>query len=550
MIIYIVMFAVMLALAYPLCIKNPSKLKNGIYVGCIFVMFYFVSVFRYGIGNDYLSYMRIFDECAQADFGTLFTLGYEPGFALLNKLISFVTSDVTVIYCIYAPFILVPAGFAIYKYSKNVWLSCVVYMCLTFFYASMSFIRQSIAASIILLAYCFLRDKKIFPLIIAALLATCFHYTSLVILPLFFLALIKPTKKRLIIYGGANVVIYIVYQILLNGFGINPLDVVANIATVVFNKDFSSYVGSIYFSNGLQWFYLIMPFTVLAVTLFAYFKGWGKENKEAQVITNFMLFTASLWLFSTVVFILERFSMYMFIYVVIAFPSILEYYKNYITEKNKSIKKKSEQKTNNYYLIAGAMVVGLFGYNVFGMCMNYHGVFPYVCNIPEIEQVSNNSLNQQEKYNKLASTSDMYQYLIMLKNNNYGYVITTQNADSYKGINSTVKRAFEYLGIDPSLFSENKNVYIASQGNVILEQYNSESDIETQFTIAGKTFNITSGSNSSVLLDNNSAGYTVGCDGVNIMVFDLASGELANYINWNTADIILYPSKNVTIVNQ
>ncbi len=539
MIIYIVMFALMLVLAYPLCIKNPSKLKNEIYVGAVFLMFYLVSVFRYGIGNDYLSYMQIFDDIYKTDWGQIFTLGYEPGFALLTKLISVVTTDITAIYCIYAPFILVPAAIAIYKYSKNVWISCVAYMCLTFFYASMSFIRQSIAASIILLAFCFLRDKKIVPMILMALLATAFHYTALVILPLFlFAVLFKPTKKSLIIYGGVTVVVYTAYMILLKGFGINPLNLIADAATAIFRKDFSSYIGTVFFQNGLDWYYVIMPFAVLAITLIAYFKGWGEKNKEARVLTNFMLFTATFWLFSTIVFILERFSMYMFIYVVLALPSMLEYYKDYLAEKNKNILKKSEKKSNNYPLYAGLLVAGLFAYNVFGMCVGYHGVFPYVCNIPEIEQVSNNSLNAQEKYEKLRSTQDIYRYLIMLKDSNYGYIISSQNAD-YSGINSTVVRAFNYLGIDTSFIAENKNVYIAAQNGVVTDEVISDTNIESVYELGGKTYNIVSGDISSVAVKKEDGGYSSAFDGLNLLVFDAASGTAIDFMSWNTANIRL-----------
>lgn len=546
MIIYIVMFALMLVLAYPLCIKNPSKLKNGIYVGAVFLMFYLVSVFRYGIGNDYLSYMQIFDDIYRADWGQIFALGYEPGFALLTKLISAVTTDITAIYCIYAPFILVPAAIAIYKYSKNVWISCIAYMCLTFFYASMSFIRQSIAASIILLAFCFLRDKKIVPMILMALLATAFHYTALVILPLFlFAVLFKPTKKSLIIYGSVTVVVYAAYMILLKGFGINPLNLIADAATAVFRKDFSSYIGTVFFQNGLDWYYVIMPLAVLAITLIAYFKGWGEKNSEARVLTNFMLFTATFWLFSTIVFILERFSMYMFIYVVLALPSMLEYYKDYLAEKNKKILKKSEKKSNNYPLYAGLLVAGLFAYNVFGMCVGYHGVFPYVCNIPEVEQVSNNSLNAQEKYEKLRGTKDIYRYLIMLKDSNYGYIISSQNAD-YSGINSTVVRAFNYLGIDTSFIDENKNVYIAAQNGVVTDEVISDTNISSVYELGGKTYDIVSGDISSVAVKNEDGGYSSAFDGLNVLVFDAASGTAIDFMSWNTANIRLTYNGSIT----
>ena len=357
--------------------------------------------------------------------------------------------------------------------------------------------------------------------------------------------LFKPTKKSLIIYGSVTVVVYAAYMILLKGFGINPLNLIADAATAVFRKDFSSYIGTVFFQNGLDWYYVIMPLAVLAITLIAYFKGWGEKNSEARVLTNFMLFTATFWLFSTIVFILERFSMYMFIYVVLALPSMLEYYKDYLAEKNKKILKKSEKKSNNYPLYAGLLVAGLLAYNVFGMCVGYHGVFPYVCNIPEIEQVSNNSLNAQEKYEKLRGTKDIYRYLIMLKDSNYGYIISSQNAD-YSGINSTVVRAFNYLGIDTSFIDENKNVYIAAQNGVVTDEVISDSNISSVYELGGKTYDIVSGDISSVTVKNEDGGYSSAFDGLNVLVFDSASGTAIDFMSWNTANIRLTYNGSIT----
>ena len=128
MAIYIILFAVAVILGLILLKKDPTPVKKTVYVAVMFVLLYFVSVFRYGMGNDYFSYIRIFNEISSTGWDGVFSGKYEPLFALLTKLISCVTQSPEVMYAIYAVLILAPVAFAIRKYSDNVWLSVAVYL--------------------------------------------------------------------------------------------------------------------------------------------------------------------------------------------------------------------------------------------------------------------------------------------------------------------------------------------------------------------------------------------------------------------------------------
>lgn len=546
---YVILFALMIVIAIPLCMINPSKKKNIIYLGIIFGIFYIMTILRFGIGNDYFSYYDIFMNCKNAeDIGTLFGTGIEPAFVLLNKLISFFTDDIRIIYGIYGLCILVPAGIAIYKYSRNVWISCIVYVSFTFFYASMSFIRQSIAASIILLAFYFVKEKKILPVILLSLLATCFHFTSLIFLPFFFLSFIKISKKYLITYGIINVVLYAAYQILLNGFNINPLNWAANLATIVFGRDFNSYIDTIYFSNGFSIAYTIMPALMLAFLLIAYYKGWGKNNShEVQVYVNFMLYTFSFWLFATIIFILERFSMYMFIYIVLAVPSVLEHYQDTINQqiakldmKKPGSKAIAERGKDNYMMLTALVVVGSLAYNIFGMTQNFHGVFPYTSMIPQIEEAKNSMLGDEGEINKLRTARNIYDVMLLADNPQYDYVIVGKMS-SFRGIDTVTRSIMEYCGLDISLLeNENCSYYVYCRGGEVVTQRCESGAIDDTITI---------GDNNNLNIHvpaANEAGYpnvysdlyerncALDFPEFNITVFDNSSGELVSTLNVNT----------------
>ena len=93
MIAYIGLFFITVILGIILTGMNPSKAKTVTYLVISFGLMYFLTVFRYGLGNDYFSYMRIFSEIAETDLGTALTMGYEPLFVVLTKAITLISTN-------------------------------------------------------------------------------------------------------------------------------------------------------------------------------------------------------------------------------------------------------------------------------------------------------------------------------------------------------------------------------------------------------------------------------------------------------------------------
>lgn len=413
-----------------------------------------VSAFRYGMGNDYFSYMRIFSDIIGSDFSTVFSMGYEPLFVLLTKLIAVITTNPEIMYGIYAALILIPVAIAIYRYSDKVWISVSVYLCLTFFYTSLNFIRQSLAVSILILAYGFMKEKKFVPVLIMAVVAVLFHYTAAAFIPFYLLSLIKPTKKSLIIYSSISAGALIICLIM-KAVGANPLNIAAEIVTAVTGKDYVSYIGSKWFENGFGVQYLIMPLAVLALVMISYFLGW-KEKKEADMLLWLTLMNASVWSFITYAFIVERFSMFIFIFSIFTIPSVLSYYeeKAELAEKETQkpdkrmpgySKQKTEEKKDNSFLLTTVTVFGMFVYNCWGLYMNFHGVMPYMSLIPSVQDAIDGYDTSEENLNTMLTNADLYTYLIELKNADCGYIILS-TTEEYTCFTPAIRRAADYTG--------------------------------------------------------------------------------------------------------
>lgn len=317
MAVYIILMALVLILAYPLIEHKPSVGKKLCYIIVTFGAMYLISIFRYGLGNDYYSYIYIFWNIKDASGLEIFNLGYEPGFTLITKLISLFTSNVNVLYAVYALMILVPTAYAVFRYSENIWMSTMMFISLTFFYCSLSFIRQSIAFAIILCAYRFMKERNHFMVLLFVFFACLFHSTVIIMIPLYLIAaFIKPTKITVPIYAILTALVYILSWPILR-------------FAVVLLPQYKGYLDLNFITQGYDPVYMIVPSIIVVLVLIAHFTGYGKAYpKESALFTNFAIFNFIIWFIATKHFVIERFSMYLYIMMIMFVPSIARYYMN------------------------------------------------------------------------------------------------------------------------------------------------------------------------------------------------------------------------------
>lgn len=317
MAVYLILMAIVLVLAYPLIERKPSIGKKLCYVIVTFAAMYLISIFRYGLGNDYYSYIYIFRNIKDASGLAIFNLGYEPAFTVITKLISLFTSNINVLYAIYALLILVPTAYAIFRYSENIWMSTMMFISLTFFYCSLSFIRQSIAFAVILCAYKYVKERNHFKVLLFIFIACLFHSTVIVMIPIYLIAaFVKPTKITVPIYGVITALVYFLSWPILR-------------LAVLILPQYKGYLDLNFITQGYKPVYLIVPAIIAALAIAAHFTGYGKAYpKQSSIFTNFAIFNFIIWFIATKHFVIERFSMYIYIFMIMFIPSIARYYMN------------------------------------------------------------------------------------------------------------------------------------------------------------------------------------------------------------------------------
>lgn len=532
--VYYILMALIIGLAYPLCIRNPSKKKNIIYVSTIFGYMFLMSVFRYGIGNDFYTYRTVFYNYCTSDLSLarrFLSSDFEPGYTALMEIARLLGGDYFVLTVIVALLILLPAAFIIAKYSKMPWLSCWLYLTVTFFYNSLNFTRQSLAVSVILLSWKFIKEKKHWAVILIALAASLFHMSALVFIPIYLLSLIKPSVKLYGIIGAAAVAVYIFSQ--------NILEFVLN----NFLKSYAHYLDTIFLQSGLSPVYLIVPAAFAVLGIAAYATGWKDKSSEAGLLCNLLFYNLLIWLFITKHFILERFTLPIYIFIILSVPEMTEHFKE-IRFGGKTAKgahfKESKTESDNaavrffsyalkkgkylWTVITAVVLIVTVTYNDFCIRQGVHGVFPYESIFDAAAEYTSEQLKTD--YRKIFPSKTLQQYLSLINKGNYTTVICV-NGDSGDKLDFSAKLLMKKMGVKTDLNKLDGKSYLGVfSGEKAIYEMTSENIIEEKLAICDNSVFITAVSGGltadmqtgRVMIGDEN--YTPNKNGLNFAVFD------------------------------
>lgn len=559
MAVYYILMALILGLAYPLCIRKPSAKKNTVYVCIVFGYMFLMSAFRYGIGNDFFNYRSVFYNFCMSSRSLaerLTNRNFEIGYTIIMQIAKLLGGDYLILNILMALFILLPAAFVIVKYSKMPWLSCWLYLTLTFFYNSLNFTRQSLAASIVLLSYYFIKEKKHWAVILIVLAGSLFHMSVLLFIPVYLMSLIKPSAKVYAAVGAAAAMVFIFSDKILEFVLTNIL------------SNYSIYLDSVFLTVGLSWKYLIVPFLFMALGFAAYFSGWKDKCPQAAMMTNLLFYNFLIWFFITKHFILERFSLPIYIFIILSVPDMIGHFKDScFGAKNKgahfnaqadgnSVKKFLSCALNNgkhlWGVLTGAVLFVTVTYN--DMCIHegVHGVFPYESVFNAASEYSKERLRTD--YRKIFPNKSLQKYLSMINNGDYTTVICA-NGDCGDKLDISAKILLKKIGIKTDLNKLDGQSYIGvfSGGKVIFEM-SSDNVIEEKLAICDNSVFITAvsgGSRAEKQIGQVYIGddrYTPDLNGLNFAVFD---NELKKIVAAQTYDttVYAYTCTNTTAFN-
>lgn len=163
--------------------------RKTLFLIITFFILLFFSGFRYDVGVDWASYYNYFGKDFWAMTERYHTKEMEPLNILLKEILMLYGME-NGSYWIWAMAVITLffTFSGIYFLSKDCKISILLYISMGFFFFTLNGIRQHCAVAISFFSILFIQNRRFFPFLITIIIAFGFHYTAIIMLPLYFLA--------------------------------------------------------------------------------------------------------------------------------------------------------------------------------------------------------------------------------------------------------------------------------------------------------------------------------------------------------------------------
>ena len=211
MIYYLSVIALITILYIISCYLKFSKAKK-VFLFLAFAILFLLSALRSEIlGTDLERYVVRYYYYGNLEFSSFdFSVLSEFGFAIYCKIIYLLSSGNFRIFMIITSFFsLIGVYNFIRDNSNNYYLSILSYFCFGFYFFTFSGLKQSLAISLVMFSFSFVKKNNIKMFLIIVLLASTFHLSALIVLPAYFVSKFNFKPSYVPIYIMLILVFYI-----------------------------------------------------------------------------------------------------------------------------------------------------------------------------------------------------------------------------------------------------------------------------------------------------------------------------------------------------
>ena len=175
-------------------LTKPSVFKKLALCFVALGLFVFVASFRFQVGADWYSYKNIYEYI---DSKNVFSYPIEPLFAYSVYFLKSIINNYSFFIFVFTTFAIFIKFKQFYKYSPFFFVSVMVYLSIQFTTYDLNGIRQGIAIGVVYLSIPYLINRKLVPFLLTILVASCFHASSIIVLPFYFIST-KRLSPRLV----------------------------------------------------------------------------------------------------------------------------------------------------------------------------------------------------------------------------------------------------------------------------------------------------------------------------------------------------------------
>ena len=224
---YVVICVLML---YPLSIIHAGNITGkktehlALIISCL-ILWFFMAMRNVTVGVDTKNYSYVFTQFAEIPLRKIFSavtyatssrtwsFDFEPGYRIVNKLVSYISDSSQAITIFNSTVIIVLLYCLIQHNSPNYMLSIWLYITMGIFQTEMNVTRNAIAILIVYNAISFIHKKEFGKYLLMCLIAASFHTAALVFIPIYWLIKFRINIKKVIIIIGAACFVGIVFPV-------------------------------------------------------------------------------------------------------------------------------------------------------------------------------------------------------------------------------------------------------------------------------------------------------------------------------------------------
>ncbi|MCP3761404.1 EpsG family protein [Domibacillus sp. A3M-37] len=280
-------------------LESNQKYYNNFFVFFALLSLILVSGLRFDVGTDYYTYMGLYENIFPNITNPLSES--EPGFVILCKILYKISTNSQMMFFVTAVITNICVVLTLRKYSNMFELSMYLYITTFTFYSAFNGLRQYMAAAIIFLGLKYLIERKAIKYLATILIASSFHTSALIMIPVYFLVNYKPLSKRNLVMLLTMFGAFFGY----NGF----LDTLFSTLEETKYSHYHSFAGKT--GEGAN-FLRFLVYLIPVVISFIYYDKLKSKFNNIDIIMNlcfigmlFMLLALQHWIFARVTILFD-----------------------------------------------------------------------------------------------------------------------------------------------------------------------------------------------------------------------------------------------------
>ena len=176
--------------------EDNQELVNRICFCGLFLLLFLLSAMRYMTGHDYNTYVMLSHDIAHGGYSVT-EIGFKAIVLFVYKVMN--SENFLVIFGIFAAVMVCFFLYGFYKQSRDFGLTFFLYMAFGLYFQSFSTVRYYLAISVVFVSIGFFARKAYIKGLLFVLLASLFHKSALIVIPVYFLAGFKWKKIHVVI---------------------------------------------------------------------------------------------------------------------------------------------------------------------------------------------------------------------------------------------------------------------------------------------------------------------------------------------------------------